>query len=246
MAALVLVPGFWLGAWAWEDVARELRSAGHEVHTVTLTGLAERAGEAGPGTGVQAHIADIVRVIEDHGLQDVVLVGHSGANVPVTGAAARIPGRIARLVFVDTAPLPSGMAVIDFNHPATQERWRKEVAEEGDGQWLPVPPFERTGDAHDLAGLTDEHLARLRERCTPQPFATATEGLDLPHGLPAVPSSLVACTFTPGQLRELAASGSPLFAPLAGMDLHHLPTGHWPMFSRPVELAMTLGGLADR
>jgi hypothetical protein len=28
---------------------------------------------------------------------------------------------------------------------------------------------------------------------------------------------------------------------MTGLDLHHLPTGHWPMFSRPAELAALLG-----
>src|SRR5262249_10351309 len=46
MTAFVLVPGAWLGAWAWRDVADLLTKAGHDVASVTLTGLAERAGEA--------------------------------------------------------------------------------------------------------------------------------------------------------------------------------------------------------
>ena len=28
MATFVLVPGFWLGGWAWQQVARELRAGG--------------------------------------------------------------------------------------------------------------------------------------------------------------------------------------------------------------------------
>jgi hypothetical protein len=35
----------------------------------------------------------------------------------------------------------------------------------------------------------------------------------------------------------LAESGNPVLAEMAGIELHHLPTGHWPMFSRPAELA---------
>lgn len=36
----MLVPGFWLGGWAWDDVAGPLRAAGHQVDAVTLPGLA--------------------------------------------------------------------------------------------------------------------------------------------------------------------------------------------------------------
>jgi len=55
---------------------------------------------------------------------------------------------------------------------------------------------------------------------------------------------VIATTFTPEQGRALAASGNPVFAEMAGLDLHHLPTGHWPMFSRPAELADLLGQLS--
>ena len=38
-APIVLVPGFWLGAWAWDEVAETLRADGHEVTALTLPGL---------------------------------------------------------------------------------------------------------------------------------------------------------------------------------------------------------------
>jgi hypothetical protein len=50
--------------------------------------------------------------------------------------------------------------------------------------------------------------------------------------------------FTPEQGRALAKSGNPVFAEMAGIELQHLPTGHWPMFSRPAELAGLLATLA--
>lgn len=39
MATFVVVPGAWLGGWAWAHVARTLRGRGHDVYPVTLTGL---------------------------------------------------------------------------------------------------------------------------------------------------------------------------------------------------------------
>lgn len=38
-APIVLVPGFWLGAWAWDEVVDILRAAGHDVTAITLPGL---------------------------------------------------------------------------------------------------------------------------------------------------------------------------------------------------------------
>ncbi|MEV7377556.1 alpha/beta fold hydrolase [Streptomyces lydicus] len=244
MAEIVLVPGFWLGAWAWDEVTPELRAAGHDVYPLTLTGLADRAAEATPDVDVSTHTDDIIRLVEDNGLREVVLVGHSGANQPVTGAADRIPERIARVVYVDAGPLPAGMALIDFNEPQKQEEWRKQVAEKGDGWQLPVPPFDPAADPDNLAGLTGEQLAHIVKLATPQPFATATRPLDRPTPPPDTPCSVIASTFTPEQVRMLADSGNPVFAPMAAMDLLHLPTGHWPMFSRPIELASLLDEIA--
>ncbi|MGW5642769.1 alpha/beta fold hydrolase [Saccharopolyspora sp. NPDC003752] len=240
MATIVLVPGFWLGAWAWDDVTRELRELGHDVHAVTLPGLADRAAEAGPEVGVETHIADLVGLIEDNDLREVVLVGHSGGNVPVTGAADRVPDRVARVVYVDAGPMPSGMAVLDSNPPEVQEEWRKAVEAEGDGWRLPLPEF----GVEDLAGLSDEQLARMRAMSTPQPFATATQPLRRPDAVPDVPISVIASTFTPEEVKALVDAGIPMFALLAGADLHHLPTGHWPMFSRPADLAAMLSDIA--
>src|SRR6266487_2047487 len=38
-APIILVPGFWLGAWAWDEVASILRADGHDVTALTLPGL---------------------------------------------------------------------------------------------------------------------------------------------------------------------------------------------------------------
>ncbi|MFE2046868.1 hypothetical protein ACFXAZ_39370, partial [Streptomyces sp. NPDC059477] len=59
MATFVLVPGAWLGAWAWQDTARALRERGHTALPLTLTGLAEHADQGGPQTDLDTHISDI-------------------------------------------------------------------------------------------------------------------------------------------------------------------------------------------
>ena len=41
-APIILVPGFWLGAWAWDEVAATLRADGHEVRAITLPGQASK------------------------------------------------------------------------------------------------------------------------------------------------------------------------------------------------------------
>ena len=39
-APIILVPGFWLGAWAWDEVVELLRADGHDVTAITLPGQA--------------------------------------------------------------------------------------------------------------------------------------------------------------------------------------------------------------
>lgn len=243
MATFVLVPGFWLGAWAWEEVAARLRAAGHDVHAVTPTGQAERAAEVAPEqVDVDIHIGDIVQVVEGGGLDGVVLVAHSGANMAVTGAADRIPARIARLVYVDTGPMPSGMAGIDFHDPDARAELEEQVATEGGGRVIPVPPFDPGADPVGLAGLSPRRLAELRERGTPQPFGTATQPLMRPAPLPDIPCTLIATTIPLAAVTRMGREGHPVFATMVGprWDHRELPTGHWPMLSEPDALAALL------
>jgi hypothetical protein len=89
--------------------------------------------------------------------------------------------------------------------------------------------------------------ALMRARAVPQPAATMTQALKLAN--PArrdAPRALIACGFPLAMVRQLASDGVPMFAALAepGWELLELPTGHWPMFSRPADLAELLAGLA--
>ncbi|GIG92473.1 alpha/beta fold hydrolase [Plantactinospora endophytica] len=239
MATFVLVPGFWLGAWAWREVTEGLRAAGHQVHPLTLTGVADRAHLAGPEIGLATHTADIVRLIETADLHDVVLVGHSGGGMPVQQAADQLPDRIARVVYLESGPLPAGTAQFDTQPPEEQERLRTLV---GDGHLLPPPAWDPATDPVNLAGLDDETLNLLRTRTTGQPLRAGTDPVTLPHG-GTVPTTLIVCTFPVQTVREMISQGHPFFAGLAGADVHGLPTGHWPMFSEPKRLTELLDGI---
>lgn len=139
MSTFVLVPGFWLGGWAWDAVAGPLRAAGHTVHAVTLPGLAERAGEASPEVGAETHIADLTDLLTGEDLRDVVLVAHSGGTIAVSGAADRVPERIRRVVFVDSGPLDDGVALSDLWEPAYRETLEASMV---DGWRLPLPAWD--------------------------------------------------------------------------------------------------------
>jgi pimeloyl-ACP methyl ester carboxylesterase len=249
---LVLVPGACLGGWAWRDVAARLRSLGHEVFPVTLTGLGERAHLANERVDLETHIADVVGVLDYEDLHDAVLVGHSYAGIVVTGAADRRPERLGAVVYLDTAPLPDGTAIADVQSSEQRELQRTAVEREGDGWRWPVPDRDTLarGLFGSTAGLEGRHFATIERRGTPQPFATFTAPLRLAHARPpGVRRAAVFCTeggMTVAAVRALLEQGDPraaLFAD-ADWDLRELATGHWAMFSAPEQLAATLHEIA--
>ncbi|MFI9824838.1 alpha/beta fold hydrolase [Streptomyces sp. NPDC052013] len=228
MTRFVLVAGAWLGAWAWEEVTAELRGAGHEVHPLTLSGLAERRGVP---AGQQTHVRDVVQEVERLGPRDVVLVGHSYSGVPVGQAAERIGDRLGRVVFVDAGVPVDGESFLS-GWPSEQVR---RAIEEHDGFWPPP-------SAQDFAGqdLTGEQIARLVAGSTPHPGRTLTEPAVLQRSLGDLRATYIKCLLD-------GEEPMPAVSELLRSDrwqLIRMNTGHWPMFSRPRELARMLATAA--
>jgi len=243
MAVYVLVGGGWLGGWCWQGIARRLREEGHDAYPVTLTGLGERVHLASPQVDLETHIIDVVNLIEFEDLQDVVLLGHSYAGVVVTGVADRVPDRISQLVYLDTGPLPDGTALIE-TFPADARRHIERQVEESGGGWrFPVPPPEELATFGSLEGLDDAQLELLRSRAVNQPFGTFTQPLRLENPAREVlPKVGILCSFSPEEVRAIIESGNPVFREMASPTWRfvELPTGHYPMFSRPEDLAAVL------
>src|SRR6476619_5410489 len=101
-APIILVPGFWLGAWAWDEVAATLRAEGHDVTALTLPGL-ESADVDRSGITLADHVDAICHAVRAAG-SPVVLAVHSGAGAPGYGVTDRVPELIATMVYVDSAP----------------------------------------------------------------------------------------------------------------------------------------------
>jgi len=247
MSTFVLVPGMWLGGWAWREVAEALRAAGHTVYPVTLTGLGERAHLGGPQVNLTTQITDVLNLLRYEQLSDVTLVGHSFAANVIAGAADQAPERIARLVYVDTWPLPDGVAQIDMNSPERREAQERQVATQGEGWRLPMPPWEDLDEGNDLRDLGEPERRLIRERAADQPFGTTTQPARLTNpARDALRKTVIWCSLTAAEAQALAAAYPQVCSELAkpGWQVLELPTGHWPMFSRPRELAAMLAGLA--
>ena len=248
MTTYVLVGGAWLGGWCWQPIARRLRENGHDAYPVTLTGLGEREHLASPEVDLETHITDVVNLVEFEDLHDVVLLGHSYAGLVVKGAADRVSGRISRLVYLDTGPLPSGTALIEMFPPEARRHIEGQVEELGEGWRFPMPPPEVLATMGSLEGLDEGDLTLLRSRAVPQPFGTYTQPLRLENPSREELSRIcILCSFSLDHVQEAIASGDPMFRELSGSNWQfiELPTGHWPMFSRPDDLANVLQTARD-
>jgi pimeloyl-ACP methyl ester carboxylesterase len=244
MTTFVLIPGAWIGGWAWQRVARDLRGHGHDVYPLSLTGLGERAHLASPQVDLDTHISDVVNLIEFEDLHDVMLVGHSYAGVVVTGVADRVPERIGQLVYVDSGPIADGQAYLDLLDADARAREERRIAERGEGWRWPVPSWaEMEEGGTSLVGLGDQQRRLFAARAVPQPAKTITQPIHL--GNPArrtLPTLGIMCSAPLAQVRELIAAGHPWFRELADPQwrLAELRTGHWPMLSIPDQLAKLL------
>jgi pimeloyl-ACP methyl ester carboxylesterase len=211
--------------------------------------LGERAHLASPQVDLETHITDVISLIEFEDLRDVVLLGHSYAGIVVTGAADRIPERIVQLVYLDSGPVADGLAFLDTQTPEVREHTEREVRTHGDGWRLPMPSWDELENVYgaSLEGLDEQRRALMRSRAVAQPFGTYTQPLRLANATRGVlPKVLIANSFPLAQVKELIASQHPWFRELAGPEwrLLELPTGHWPMFSRPDDLAEVLIDIA--
>ena len=228
-APIILVPGFWLGAWAWDEVAEALRADGHDVRALTLPGL--ESGEADRSNVTMAdHVNAIVEAVQAAD-SPVVLAVHSASGFSGYAASDRVPDRIAAMVYVDTAP---GIGALDPGFEGVEKPmvWEEIEAEE------------------NLDGLSEAQKETFRQRAVPVPGGVLREGADLTNDARRdIPSTLICTGFTAEQYQTYA-SEHPDWAFLAGIpELNNatwvdLPTSHWPMWSRPQELAQIIGDVA--
>jgi pimeloyl-ACP methyl ester carboxylesterase len=228
-APIILVPGFWLGAWAWDEVASLLRADGHDVTALTLPGLESKEADRSAITFTD-HVDAIVEAVRA-AASPVVLAVHSASGFSGYAASDRVPERIAAMVSVDTAP---GMGALDPEFAGDEKPmvWSEIEAEE------------------NLDGLTEEQKATFRERAVPVPGGVMRETIELTNDARRdIPSTFICTGFSAEQYQTYARE-HPEWPFLAGIpELRNaswtdLPTSHWPMWSRPRELATIIGDVA--
>jgi pimeloyl-ACP methyl ester carboxylesterase len=226
----VLVPGAWMGGWCWQPVARLLAGRGYPVLALTLPGLSY------DGSPVGLELADaidyVVSEVERRDLADVVLVGHSWGGYPVTGAAHRLAGRVAKVIYFSAVVPGPGTSMADENEQYG-EIIRQAIAASPDAA-VPlgldaVQGVLMPGDPVPLQELVSQMLL-------PQPGGYMTGRLDLP---PVTKTGLKAAYVLCADDTALARPGTE-FAARLGLDPLVVPGNHMTMLTHPAVVADAL------
>jgi len=227
---IILIPGFWLDASSWDEVIPALRQAGHHVQALTLPGMESKDADRSQIT-LRDHIDAVVEAIDsvDPASGQVVLVGHSGGGAIAHAAADARPGRVARVVYVDSFPMGEGGLIND-----------ELPVENGE---IPLPDWSLF-EKEDLVDLDDDLRAAFRARAIPTPEHVAGDRQRLSDERRYdVPATVIACEFSSAQVRDWVAQDHPAMRELAkSRDVGYidLPTGHWPQFTKPQDLGRAI------
>jgi pimeloyl-ACP methyl ester carboxylesterase len=235
MANYVLVHGAWHSGDALHGVASLIRAKGHDVHTPTTKG--NRPGDS-KTIGLSEAIDSIVESMEQTGIEDAILVGHSFGGMVITGVADRVLHRIRRLVFWNAYVPNDGESIQDMTSPHIVAALEALAAERNDGSvLLPFPLFRE-------AFINDGDLETAQKAynmLNPQPMQTFRDKIRLSTN-PAdmkVGKSYINCT------EDTAASHSHPWHPrlsekLGLFRLIQIPGSHEIGFTHPDRIARAI------
>jgi pimeloyl-ACP methyl ester carboxylesterase len=224
---IVLIAGLWLDGSAWDEVAAALQPLGHRPVPLTLPGQ----GDGSASATLDEQVAAVVAAVDSASGKSLV-VGHSAASTLAWLAAEARPERVAKVALIGGFPAADGQQYAGF-------------FEVKDGV-MPFPgwgPFE----GPDTADLDEETLRRIASAAIPVPGEVAKAVVSLVDERRFdVPVVVVCPEFSPAQAQEWIAAGDvPELAKAKHVDFVDIDSGHWPMFSKPAELARLLAAAAE-
>jgi len=160
----------------------------------------------------------------------VVLAVHSASGFSGYAASDRVADRVAAMVYVDTAP---GKGALDPDFDGVEKPL----------DWAAIEEEE------NLDGLSEEQRETFRRRAVPQPAGVLREGTVLTNDARRdIPSTIICTGFPSEKIKAYAREEKPSWlggiSELRDITWIDLPTSHWPMWSRPTELAALIGDVA--
>ena len=223
---IVLIAGLWLDASAWDDVAPRLQELGHRPHPVTLPGQGDGSTTATLDDQVAAVLAAV-----DACDGPAVVVGHSAACTLAWLAADARPERVASAVMVGGFPAADGERYADFFEPV-------------DGA-VGFPGWEKF-EGPDSVDLDETARQRFSAAAIPVPEGVTRGVVRLrDERRYDVPVLMVCPEFSTAEAQEWIDGGDlPELARATRVEMVDLDSGHWPMLTRPEELARMLADAA--
>lgn len=223
---ILLIAGLWLDASVWDEVAPELEALGHRPVPISLPGQGDGSASATLDDQVAAVLAAV-----DSGSGKPMVVGHSAAATLAWLAADARPEKVAKVVLIGGWPSADGDAYADLFEPK-------------DGA-MPFPGWEPF-EGPDCTDLDEEARRRFESAAIPVPEGVSKGLVRLADGRRYdVPVVLVCPEFTPAEAQEWIDGGDlPELAKAKHLDLVDIDSGHWPMLTRPSELARLLAAAA--
>lgn len=232
MARFVLVPGAWLGAWAWSEVIPLLEKEGHHAYPVTLTGMGERVHLSTKDFGIDTAIQDVLNVIKYNRLDNFVLAGHSFAGKVVAAVADRVHAEVEKVIYVDAFRPERVMTPQGAFNPA--------------GEFGPPPQggyaIPLTREIIDRIGkdVTGSNREWMMTMATPWPTKLASDPISLSKNYDGVKEAYIFCSLSGDPVDEIIAGK---WGKLEG-PYKVIEAGHWPMITKPEQLARDLIYLA--
>jgi len=217
----LLAGGLWMPPTVWDPIVPRLEGA----VPVTLPGQ----GDGNTAATLEDQVAAIVAAV-DAATDRVVVVGHSAACSLAWLAADRRPGRVAAVALIGGLLPDNGQKYADL-FPIT------------DGL-MPFPGWEPF-EGPDSDDLSPAQRASLAEAAIPVPEGVARGVVRLTDERRFdVPVAAICPEFTPAQAREwIEAGDTPETALAKHLDLIDIDSGHWPMVTKPAELAAILAAI---
>lgn len=219
----LLVPGAWMGEWVWNELISRLRQKGHDVHPVSLPGLNEK--KPSPSIRLADHVQDVLDYIENNGLKDIVLVGHSYSGLVVGQVAAQAPQTVAHTVYIEAFLPVDGQSLLEV--AGLDEPHERELIAKNAGLW---PPPTRE-ELDQQAFLNDDQKELLARKLLGHPGHTTTDPAILPRPLSTLPSTFMASEGWLSGSREASLLHTLRKEPQ--WNFVTINGGHWPMLTIP-------------
>jgi pimeloyl-ACP methyl ester carboxylesterase len=223
---IVLVAGLWLDGSAWDAVGPPLEALGHRPVPLTLPGQ----GDGRRSATLDEQVAAVLAAV-DAAPGKPLVVGHSAAGTLAWLAADARPEKVAKVALIGGFPSSDGQPYFGG-------------FETTDGV-LPFPgwgPFE----GPDSADLGEDAKRRIAAAAIPVPEGVTKAAVHLADERRFdVPVVIVCPEFSPAEAREWIGAGDvPELAKAKHLEFVDIDSGHWPMFSKPNELARLLADVA--